>query len=159
MKTSTHLLSYAALVASILTSPALAKSITCSGDSYAKIYAAYQKVKAWGIETQIELSDCDPEMVRSADALRDYAAQLCDALEAKRYGTAQVAHFSDDRAQAGYSMMQLIERGLISAHVANKTNTVYVTILCNKVYNPYDLAAFSQAFFNASNAQSNVVLR
>lgn len=119
----------------------------------------FEDMGAWGIQTNIDIHDCDPELIRSADAIKDFVVQLCDLIEMKRYGDTVVVHFGEDEKVAGYSMTQLIETSLISAHFANLTNNVYLDIFSCKYYEPEIAAEFSKKFFKGKDFALNVVLR
>ena len=133
---------------------------TCvTGDEPQSIRYAYQEMDAWGMETILDLSSCDPELIRSAEAIKEYVLKLCELIDMNRYGETVVVHFGEDEAVAGYSMVQLIETSLISGHFANATNNVYINIFSCKPYDPYQAAAFTQAFFKGAECTINVVLR
>ncbi|MBN2293361.1 MAG: S-adenosylmethionine decarboxylase [Pirellulales bacterium] len=113
----------------------------------------------WGIASAIDIYDCDPELIRDADAIRRFVVELCDLIEMKRFGETQVVHFGEDERVAGYSMVQLIETSLISAHFANQTNAVYLDVFSCKPYNPQVVRDFSQAFFRGLESSLQVALR
>ena len=113
----------------------------------------------WGIASAIDIYDCDPKLIRDADAIRYFVAELCDLIEMKRFGETQVVHFGEDERVAGYSMVQLIETSLISAHFANQTNAVYLDVFSCKPYNPQTVREFSQAFFKGCSSTLKVALR
>ncbi len=115
--------------------------------------------EVWGIASSIDIYDCDPEKIRSADAIRRFVVELCELIEMKRFGETQVVHFGEEERVAGYSMVQLIETSLISAHFANLTNTVYLDVFSCKPYNPDIVKGFSQAYFGGTNSTLNVTLR
>jgi S-adenosylmethionine/arginine decarboxylase-like enzyme len=114
---------------------------------------------AWGIASAIDIYDCDPGLIRDADAIRRFVAELCELIEMKRFGETQVVHFGEDERVAGYSMVQLIETSLISAHFANQTNAVYLDVFSCKPYNPQIVREFSQAFFQGRESSVQVALR
>jgi hypothetical protein len=60
----------------------------------------------------------------------------------KRYGKTQVVHFGEDERVAGFSMTQLIETSLISAHFANQSNTTYLDVFSCKAYDRKTVADF-----------------
>ena len=101
----------------------------------------------WGIACSIDLYDCTPETIRDADKIKRFVAELCDLIEMKRFGETQVVHFGEDERVAGFSMVQLIETSLISAHFANHTNTVYLDVFSCKPYNPETVQTFAEQFF------------
>ena len=114
---------------------------------------------AWGIVTSIDIYNCDPQTIRSAEMIRKFVVELCDLIEMKRYGKTVVVHFGEDEKVAGYSMTQLIETSLISAHFANLTNTVYLDVFSCKPYEPGVVADFAQRFFGGSHCITHSNLR
>lgn len=113
----------------------------------------------WGISTSIDIYDCNPETIRSADAIRQFVIELCDLIEMKRFGPTQVVHFGEDERVAGYSMVQLIETSLISAHFANLTNVVYLDVFSCKAYDVESVRKFSQEYFGGSRSNISTTNR
>lgn len=101
----------------------------------------------WGISSSIDIYDCDPATIRDADKIRIFVKKLCELIGMRRFGETQVVHFGEEERVAGFSMVQLIETSLISAHFANLTNTVYLDVFSCKSYDLQQVAAFSQSFF------------
>ena len=128
-------------------------------NSYELIKRNFYKKSAWGIETTVDVHNCDPNLIRSEDAIKEYVKQLCDLIQMKRFGETVVVHFGEDETVAGYSMMQLIETSLVSGHFANLTNNIYINIFSCKLYNPYQAAHFTRAFFKGKKCQINISLR
>ncbi len=120
---------------------------------------AFKAKGTWGILTSIDIHTCDPELIRSASAIKEFVIQLCDLIKMKRYGDPVIVHFGEDERVAGYSMTQLIETSLISAHFANQTNNVYLDIFSCKYYEPEKAAEFSKTFFKGKDFNLNVILR
>jgi S-adenosylmethionine/arginine decarboxylase-like enzyme len=114
---------------------------------------------AWGIASAIDIYNCDPEIIRDADAIRRFVVELCDLIEMKRFGETQVVHFGEDERVAGYSMVQLIETSLISGHFANLTNAVYLDVFSCKPYLPEMVQDFAEKFFKGSHSHLNISLR
>jgi len=119
----------------------------------------FDSMGAWGILTSIDLHQCDPGLIRSASTIREFVVQLCDLIEMKRFGEPMIVHFGEDERVAGYSMTQLIETSLISAHFANQTNNVYLDVFSCKYYDPEKTAEFAREFFKGKDFNLNVVLR
>lgn len=114
---------------------------------------------AWGIASAIDIYNCDPEIIRDADAIRRFVVELCDLIEMKRFGETQVVHFGEDERVAGYSMVQLIETSLISGHFANLTNAVYLDVFSCKPYLPEMVQDFAEKFFKGTHSHLNISLR
>ena len=124
----------------------------------AVIQAAIRQ-QVWGIASSIDIYNCDPEKIRSAEEIRRFVIELCELIEMKRFGETQVVHFGEDERVAGYSMVQLIETSLISAHFANLTNTTYLDVFSCKPYDPEVVKDFSEKYFGGSYSNLNVTLR
>jgi S-adenosylmethionine/arginine decarboxylase-like enzyme len=113
----------------------------------------------WGIASAIDIYNCDPDKIRDADLIRRFVVELCELIEMKRFGETMVVHFGEDERVAGYSMVQLIETSLISAHFANQTNAVYLDVFSCKAYDPEEARKFAQDFFGGSHSELNVTKR
>lgn len=116
-------------------------------------------LQPWGLLSCIDLYDCDPETIRNADKIRRFVSGLCDLIEMRRFGETQVVHFGEDERVAGFSMTQLIETSLISAHFANATNTTYLDVFSCKLYDPSVVAGFAKEYFKAQSLNLQVVNR
>jgi S-adenosylmethionine/arginine decarboxylase-like enzyme len=119
----------------------------------------FDEIGAWGLYCSIDIHNCDPEIIRDAEMIRQYVVQLCELIEMKRFGETQVVHFGEDERVAGYSMVQLIETSLISGHFANLTNTAYIDVFSCKYYDPDVAAHFSLSYFRGTDYNLNVALR
>ena len=113
----------------------------------------------WGLASSIDIYGCNSQTIRDADKIRQFVVELCDLIEMRRFGETQVVHFGKDDRVAGYSMVQLIETSLISAHFANQSNTVYLDVFSCKPYDPEVVAEFAQEFFGGTRRLTNVNLR
>ncbi len=119
----------------------------------------YELQDAWGLHSGIDLHGCDADLIRDADAIRRFVVELCQRIGMKRYGECAVVNFGEDERVAGYSMTQLIETSLISAHFANQSNTTYLDIFSCKYYNPNIAAEFAKKFFRAKGFRLSYTLR
>lgn len=124
-----------------------------------KIKADYEAMDAWGLVSSIDLHACNPETIRDAEKIKQFVYELCERIGMKRFGECVVVNFGEDERVAGFSMTQLIETSLISAHFANQTNTVYLDVFSCKFYDPVVASEFAKEFFKASDYTLNVALR
>ncbi|HSL44999.1 MAG TPA: S-adenosylmethionine decarboxylase [Anaerolineales bacterium] len=113
----------------------------------------------WGVSSCIDLYECDLILMQNADAIRDFAIQLCDRIKMRRYGETQVVFFGDEPRVQGFSMTQLIETSLISAHFANASRAIYLDVFSCAPYDPDDAARFAADYFKAARYQLHVVHR
>jgi len=113
----------------------------------------------WGIAASIDIYNCDPETIRNADKIRQFVVQLCDLIKMEKFGETEVIHFGEEERVAGFSMVQLIETSLISAHFANLTNTTYLDVFSCKPYDPVIVEEFALKFFGGTHCITHVNLR
>ena len=113
----------------------------------------------WGIASSIDIYGCNPETIRSAEKIKQFVKELCDLIEMKRYGETMVVHFGEEERVAGFSMVQLIETSLISAHFANLTNTVYLDVFSCKLYEIKSVEEFSTSFFEGESCTTQMKYR
>jgi S-adenosylmethionine/arginine decarboxylase-like enzyme len=118
-----------------------------------------EELEPWGISSSIDLYDCNPETIRDAEKIKQFVKELCVLIDMKRYGETVVVHFGEDEKVAGFSMTQLIETSLISAHFANHTNTTYLDVFSCKYYDSEQAADFAKKFFGAKEVSLQVIKR
>lgn len=111
-----------------------------------------RQVGPWGWHLALNLYDCDPALIRSAEAIYGYVVHLCDLIEMRRFGEPTIVHFGEDERVAGYSLVQLIETSNICGHFANESNAAYIDIFSCKYFDPELAAAFTLETFGASKA-------
>ncbi len=113
----------------------------------------------WGISSSIDLYDCDLALMQNADAVREFVRILCDRIKMKRYGETQVVYFGEDARVTGFSMTQLIETSLISAHFADASCAIYLDVFSCASYEPEEVAQFAKEYFKAARHNINVAYR
>jgi S-adenosylmethionine/arginine decarboxylase-like enzyme len=113
----------------------------------------------WGISSSIDLYECDLGLMQNADAIREFVRILCDRINMRRYGETQVVFFGDDPRVQGFSMTQLIETSLISAHFADASCAIYLDVFSCAPYDPEDVMKFAADYFKAVTYNVNVVYR
>jgi S-adenosylmethionine/arginine decarboxylase-like enzyme len=117
------------------------------------------EVEYWGVSSCINLYDCDLSLMQNADAIRAFAVLLCDRIKMRRYGETQVVFFGDEPRVQGFSMTQLIETSLISAHFADASRAIYLDVFSCAPYDPEDAARFAAKYFKAGDYTFDVVHR
>ncbi len=113
----------------------------------------------WGISSSIDLYECDLFRMQNAGAIRQFVKILCDRIKMRRYGETQVVFFGDDPRTQGFSMTQLIETSLISAHFADASRAIYLDLFSCAPYAPQEVAEFAVEYFGATSYHLNVVQR
>jgi len=119
----------------------------------------YEDKKYWGLETTVDLYNCDPEIIRNAEKIKAFVVELCERIGMKRFGECVVVNFGEDPRVSGFSMTQLIETSLISGHFANQSNAVYLNAFSCKYFDPALVGEYAKEFFGASDYILSVNLR
>lgn len=118
----------------------------------------FQESHAWGLQASVDVYSCDSALIRDADAIRKYVAELCDKIGTVRCGDTTIVNFGGDAIE-GFTMTQLIENSLISGHFANNTNAAYIDVFSCKFFEPREVAEFTINFFKGAHYRMQVALR
>lgn len=113
----------------------------------------------WGISTSIDLKECDPVLIRSENVIKKFVEELVKLIDMKAFGAPQIVHFGEDEKVAGFTLVQMIETSLISAHFANLSKSAYIDIFSCKEYSQAIAASFCQKFFCASHMNYTTIKR
>lgn len=116
-------------------------------------------VVPWGWHLVLNLYDCSPEKIRSAEVIRQFVIDLCDLIEMQRFGEPMIVDFGEDPRVSGYSLVQLIETSNICGHFANQSNAAYLDIFSCKKFNPEVAADFCARVFEAHRASGTFIAR
>lgn len=107
----------------------------------------------WGTSVCVDLTDCNPETIRSPEAIQRYVDELVELIEMRKFGPCHIVDFGEDQRVAGISMFQFIETSCISGHFANQSNGAYIDIFSCKPFDADVAADFSKRFFAASSVR------
>jgi len=121
--------------------------------------ADYEDTGAWGLSTAVDVYGCNPVSIRSREQIVRFTHELCDLLGVKRFGETQVVRFGADPRTCGYSMVQLIEASMVSAHFEVDSNTVYLDIFSSRWYDAEAAAEYAKEFFRAERVRVQTFLR
>jgi len=113
----------------------------------------------WGLSACIDLYECDLTLMRDALALHRFVVELCDLIQMKRHGDPQIVRFGDDPRVSGYSLTQLIETSLVSAHFVDQSRAIYLDVFSCSAYDPPAVAEFAARFFGAQRKVVQVNVR
>lgn len=113
----------------------------------------------WGLWSGIDLRSCNPDSVRSEEKVKEFVKKLCNKIKMKRFGETVVVNFGNDERVSGFSMTQLIETSLVSAHFVNQTNNIFLDVFSCSFYNPEEIAEFAKESFGAEDYKLNYIIR
>ena len=116
--------------------------------------------KVYGKELILDLSDCDPRVIRSKKKILEYLKKICDLIEVKKYGRPIIERFGlKSRWGAGYSFFQFIEESSISGHFLESQNSAYLNIFSCKLFDDKKTTEFSKKFFKAKKIKNRALIR
>jgi S-adenosylmethionine/arginine decarboxylase-like enzyme len=121
--------------------------------------AEYNQSNAWGLATAVDIQDCNPALIRDAEAIKRFTKELCKRLGVKMFGETIVVDFGADPKVSGFSLVQLIETSLVSGHFANQTNAVYLDVFSCKFYDAQKIIDYALSFFQGKSYNAHCVLR
>jgi S-adenosylmethionine/arginine decarboxylase-like enzyme len=116
--------------------------------------------KIYGKELIMDLYDCNPETIRSGKKIAEYSGKLCRLIKVKAYGKPIVKRFAlHIDYVAGYSLVQLIESSLVSAHFSELWNRAYINVFSCGDFDEEKAAKFSKEFFEAKKIKKRTAFR
>lgn len=119
-----------------------------------------KKEEPFGLEVVLDIYDCDPRIIRSGRAIREFAVKLVKLLKMKAYGKALTPHFGHDNPKtSGYSLLQFIETSSITGHFSEGKNCAYINIFSCQMFNADKAIAFTKKFFKARRAVARKNIR
>jgi S-adenosylmethionine/arginine decarboxylase-like enzyme len=128
-------------------------------DKDALLLSAFEREQPWGMDTAIDLFDCDPERLRDRNVIHSFTIDLCETIHMRRYGEPRIVHFGDEPRVSGYTLAQLIETSAITGHFIEQANAACLNIFSCSAYPPFQTAALCQEWFGARLARLSVVFR
>jgi S-adenosylmethionine/arginine decarboxylase-like enzyme len=126
---------------------------------YKHIGEDYKRHNAWGLETQIDLYDCNLKTMQDADKVKRHILHVVKLIGAEAYGDCQIINFGSTPEVAGFSSVQLIDTSLVSGHYADKTRDVFLNVFSCKYYDPRKVVDYSKRFFEAKAMDYRCMLR
>jgi S-adenosylmethionine decarboxylase len=116
--------------------------------------------RLYGIETVMDLHDCDPVAISSESKLREYLEKIVKVLDMVPYGEPLVERFGlNTEHTAGYSIVQLIETSSITGHFSEAFKSAHINVFSCKAYDGEVVDEFTRRFFGASSGTKWILQR
>lgn len=106
----------------------------------------------WGRSCNMNLHDCDPELIKNPKAIEQYVKEVTKRINMKRVGPLRIRRFGQDDLK-GYSFMQFIETSSIVGHFDEKGNRAFIDIFSCKTFSPKQAASYTKKFFKARDCK------
>ena len=117
------------------------------------------KKRIFGYELVLDLFDCG-EQIGNEEAIYDYALQLCELIDMKRFGEPWIPYFGEaNPITKGYTLVQLIETSSITGHFSEHWKTAYINIFSCKKFDADKAKEFTKAYFGAKRVKSRFLTR
>ena len=114
--------------------------------------------KAWGQHLVLDAKNCNPDKIRDADHIREFAKTLVKAIDMKAYGDPQVVMFGTGRVK-GYTLVQLIETSDITCHFAEADNSVYLDLFSCKPFSSAEAKEVFVTYFEPERISTRILKR
>jgi len=118
------------------------------------------KEYAWGETLTIDLGECDSDIIRNGNLIKEFMETLIKKIGMKQYGNVLLERFAlHDTKVAGYSAMVFLETSSITSHYAEESNSAYIDIFSCSSIPRQDAVDFCVNFFQAKYLRSNFQIR
>ena len=112
----------------------------------------------WGYHLILDCADADPESIRSAENITEFAKELVKNIDMVAYGEPQVVHFGSGN-KTGYTLVQLIETSNICCHFVEESNTFYLDVFSCKPFEPQDVLDTVNKYFKVKEHKAAFINR
>jgi len=116
--------------------------------------------KPWGQHLVLDFDGCPLELLKCADHIRKWSAELVEAIDMIAYGEPIIEHFATHSHEAaGYTLLQMIETSNIAAHFAENTGQVYIDIFSCKAFDNQVALDVCKKYFAPQNVNQSCMQR
>ena len=124
-----------------------------------EVMARYVNDGEWGLMVSVDLGGCDIKKLTSKEVITQFAIDLAEYINMKRFGDPVVVKFGENEKVAGYSLVQLIETSLISGHFADSSERAFIDVFSCREFPPKKTAEFCQKYFGAKTMEYAIAFR
>jgi len=119
----------------------------------------YKRDGEWGLMVSVDIRECDPKKIASKEVITQFAIDLAEYINMKRYGEPIVVMFGDNPKVHGYSLVQLIETSLISGHFAEDTDRAFIDVFSCREFPPQKTAEYCKKYFGGKSMEYAIAFR
>lgn len=113
----------------------------------------------WGKHVICDLYGCDLSTMTNAQHIKDFVKELVKQIDMIAFGETVVVHFGDNEKVEGFTMAQMIQTSMISAHFANHTKAIYLDVFSCKDFSSKTVVDLAGKWFKASSHIVHVIER
>jgi S-adenosylmethionine/arginine decarboxylase-like enzyme len=116
--------------------------------------------KYWGYHMMIDAAGCDVTKITDGDLIKDFARVLVERIDMVAFGDPVAVHFAQhDPGKAGYTLAQMIETSMISAHFVDATGEAYLDVFSCKTFDQDVVRATFEEYFHPTSARVSFLTR
>ena len=119
----------------------------------------YKNNGEWGLMVSVDIRECDPKKIASKEVITQFAIDLAEYINMKRYKDPIVVMFGDSPKVHGYSLVQLIETSLISGHFAEDSDRAFIDVFSCREFPPQKTAEFCKEYFGGKSMEYAIAFR
>ncbi len=113
---------------------------------------------AWGQLAVIDLFECDFDILKDEEKIKEYIKSLSERIDMKLFGEPLIKRFGKGELE-GYSLMQFIETSSITVHLDEFGKRAFIDIFSCKQFDSKIAEEFSKSFFKAKESSSKIISR
>ena len=114
----------------------------------------------WGYHLILDCSHCDIPKISDGNNIKNFIKELVSRIDMKAFGEPIIQRFAlEDRAKAGYSLVQLIETSSITGHFVELNGDAYIDIFSCKQYDQQLVKEIVNKYFNPKKIRTTYLTR
>ncbi len=117
----------------------------------------FLKNNAWGLTSSIDIYDCDEELLKNQEYLKEFIAQCSEKFNLSLSSSTIPVCFSINDNISGFS--KISHDATISGHLKNDSRNIYLDVFSCNYYEPREVAEFAVEFLKAKHYRMQVSLR
>ncbi len=113
----------------------------------------------WAYHGIFDCANCNSTATQTESTIRAFMAELASTTSSGAIGETYMAITgSGDNAKEGFSAVQLIETGTITAKIVNSTNNVYLDIVSCKEYTGAEVVGIIKKYISDATTINKILL-
>jgi len=109
--------------------------------------------RPWGFHAIMDCANCNSVKITDLSNISAWLVDVLQKTNLTSVGTATVV-----ATDAGYTAVQILTTGTITAQFVDSHNQVYIDVFSNTEYNPVELETSIKTFFSVTDADIKKIL-
>jgi S-adenosylmethionine/arginine decarboxylase-like enzyme len=117
-----------------------------------------RKRKSWGYQLLLDISNCNPDAIRSKKTITEFVKELVPAIDMIAFGRPRIVRFGKGNL-VGLTLVQLIEKSDITAHFVENSNDAYIDIFSCTSFDPKIAIRICKEYFQPEHIKVRFLKR